>query len=468
MAQHDYDIENSSFPAFRTNLNGVLSAINSSNSGSSRPSSAVAGTIWLDTSGAATAQLLKLYDGAADILLGTVNFTANTVDWADSSVGGIAFKQEGTNFTDSLLIGHSTTGTLSDSGAIQNTIVGIDAGNAITGGDRNTLVGFNSGGTIGGGADNTLIGANAGKNVGSNSNITAVGSNALSVCITHSNVALGKDAGDSIVNGQSNIVIGTDAGQNITNGSGNVIIGSVDAGSATGDRQLMISGYDGSTTTTWISGDNSGNVSIAENLNLSGSNKELRFYEGTNYVGFEAPALTADKIWVLPAADGSADQVLKTDGSGNLGFATAGGGAAGTLDFQSDRSGNLTISADTATEIVFNAEAIDTGSKYNVSTGRYTPAVAGNYFVTAACTFDPVSGQGTAEPVYLKIRKNGVATEYGQVSRGGETNNSDFHLTTSAIITLDADDYISVWTYCVGINQTLLSDQASFNGFRLS
>jgi hypothetical protein len=86
MAQHDYDIENSSFPTFRTNLNGVLSAINSSNSGSSRPSSAVAGTIWLDTSGAATAQLLKLYDGAADITLATVNFTANTVDFTDSSV----------------------------------------------------------------------------------------------------------------------------------------------------------------------------------------------------------------------------------------------------------------------------------------------------------------------------------------------------------------------------------------------
>ena len=86
MAQHDYDIANQSFPAFRTDVNNVLSAINSSNSGSSRPSSAVAGTIWLDTSGAATAQLLKMYDGAADILLGTVNFTANTIDWSDSSV----------------------------------------------------------------------------------------------------------------------------------------------------------------------------------------------------------------------------------------------------------------------------------------------------------------------------------------------------------------------------------------------
>ena len=86
MSQHDYNIANASFPTVRTDLNNVLSAINSSNSGSSRPSSAVAGTIWLDTSGAATAQLLKMYDGAADITLGTINFTANTVDWSDSSV----------------------------------------------------------------------------------------------------------------------------------------------------------------------------------------------------------------------------------------------------------------------------------------------------------------------------------------------------------------------------------------------
>ena len=86
MAQHDYNIANASFPTVRTDLNNVLSAINSSNSGSSRPSSAVAGTIWLDTSGAATAQLLKMYDGAADITLATVNFTANTVDFTDSSI----------------------------------------------------------------------------------------------------------------------------------------------------------------------------------------------------------------------------------------------------------------------------------------------------------------------------------------------------------------------------------------------
>ena len=85
MAQHDYDIANQSFPAFRTDLNNVLEAINTSNSGTSRPSGAVAGTIWLDTT-SATTPTLKYYDGADDISLATLDHTANTVNWLDSSV----------------------------------------------------------------------------------------------------------------------------------------------------------------------------------------------------------------------------------------------------------------------------------------------------------------------------------------------------------------------------------------------
>ena len=70
-------------------------------------------------------------------------------------------------------------------------------------------------------------------------------------------------------------------------------------------------------------------VTTGGHLSVGGSNNELRFYEGSNYVGFEAPALSADKIWVLPAADGSNGQVIKTDGSGNLSFADAAGGVDG-------------------------------------------------------------------------------------------------------------------------------------------
>jgi len=85
MAQHDYTIANQGFPAFRTDLNNVLSAINTLNSGTSRPASAVAGSLWLDTT-SATAPILKYYDGADDITLATINHSANTVDFNDSAI----------------------------------------------------------------------------------------------------------------------------------------------------------------------------------------------------------------------------------------------------------------------------------------------------------------------------------------------------------------------------------------------
>jgi hypothetical protein len=87
MAQGDYLIQNQSFPSFRSDLNSTLEAINTSNSGTSRPSSAVAGTIWLDTT-SASSPTLKFYDGSDDISLATLDYTANTVNWLDSVVSG--------------------------------------------------------------------------------------------------------------------------------------------------------------------------------------------------------------------------------------------------------------------------------------------------------------------------------------------------------------------------------------------
>jgi hypothetical protein len=73
-------------------------------------------------------------------------------------------------------------------------------------------------------------------------------------------------------------------------------------------------------TTTVVAGTT---IASGTDIYVGGSNNELRFYEGVNYVGFEAPALSADKIWVLPAADGSSGQQLTTNGSGTLSWAAA-------------------------------------------------------------------------------------------------------------------------------------------------
>ena len=53
MSQHDYVINNDSGATVRADINSVLQAILSQNSGSSEPTSTAAGMLWLDTSGGA-------------------------------------------------------------------------------------------------------------------------------------------------------------------------------------------------------------------------------------------------------------------------------------------------------------------------------------------------------------------------------------------------------------------------------
>ena len=89
-------------------------------------------------------------------------------------------------------------------------------------------------------------------------------------------------------------------------------------------RTALIEFTDGDDALTIADG---GLLTTAGNLSIGGSNNELRFYEGANFVGFEAPALTGDQIFVLPTADGSANQGIVTNGSGTLSFADVGGDA---------------------------------------------------------------------------------------------------------------------------------------------
>ena len=83
----DVSLSNQGFSAFRTELNNILAALNSMHSGTSRPSSAVVGTIWLDTTNSGSNSLdIKFYDGSDDISFATVNTSANTINFIDSTV----------------------------------------------------------------------------------------------------------------------------------------------------------------------------------------------------------------------------------------------------------------------------------------------------------------------------------------------------------------------------------------------
>jgi hypothetical protein len=187
---------------------------------------------------------------------GTVTMTTNSV--TGDVVPG---KLEGTNFTDGLLVGHSTTGTLST--ASRNTGVGIESLDALTTADDNTCVGAYTGTAITTGQQNVSIGTYA------NSQGTD----------PDGNTTIGYASGQ-VVSGNFNLLLGSSSGNNVSSGSGNIILGTVNADSATGDRQLKITGNDGSTSTTWITGESTGNVEINEVWNPSLSTTGKAFVMG--------------------------------------------------------------------------------------------------------------------------------------------------------------------------------------------
>ena len=98
-------------------------------------------------------------------------------------------------------------------------------------------------------------------------------------------------------------------------------------------------------------------ASVPGNLHLTGDNTELRFYEGANYIGFEAPALSGNQIYVLPASDGSSGQQLTTNGGGTLSWAAAGSGGGGGGAVSAVANGAATRVATFSSTDALNGEA---------------------------------------------------------------------------------------------------------------
>tara|TARA_R110002153_G_scaffold67271_7_gene179282 strand:- start:64 stop:2730 length:2667 start_codon:yes stop_codon:yes gene_type:complete len=249
------------------------------------------------------------------------------------------FKQGGANFTDSLLIGHSTTGTLNN--ADNNTGVGVGTLNAITSADNNVAIGKDAGGSLTTGAQNVAIGRDAMLTASTNASYsTAIGYYSMRDGTGgFGNTGIGYHTLRDVT-GRDNIAIGINSGRNITGGSGNIFIGTyLDADAVDSTRTLKIAGYDGTTRTSWILGDSSG-------------------------------AITFNSAYTFPTADGSAGQFLTTDGSGALSFATVSTNSISQLNSNvtvtDSGTGAITIAADGNTIITMNATtALDASAVTN-------------------------------------------------------------------------------------------------------
>jgi hypothetical protein len=292
-------------------------------------------------------------DGTGSTLRAAFDITNDNFTELYDGTGGLFHKIEGTNFTGSLLIGHSTTGTLS--AAIKNTGVGLLALDALTSGDSNTAIGYNAGSSINSGGDNVLIGSQAGDALTSGSGNVAIGKNALSAEDANGtntavgyetlknlnaganahNTAIGYDAGTSLTTGIRNTLIGSRAGDSLTEGPRNVAIGysalkNEDTGrknTAVGHEALKDLNYDGDGNNVAVGNVAGTAVTTGVKNTILGSLAGDALTEGSNniIIGYDAAASAVDVSNEVTIGDSNianvripSDSTLKIGVSGDL------------------------------------------------------------------------------------------------------------------------------------------------------
>ena len=192
------------------------------------------------------------------------DFSGNITATLPNTTGTLAltsevptFKEGGTNFANSIMIGDNTTGTLSS--ASYNVGLGVDMLHSLTSGAANIAIGFEclKATTSGGnnvavghavmylnttGEENTGIGSSALQNNSTGTKNTAVGREALKVNTTASNMtAVGMSALKLNTTGSDSTAIGYRCGYSQTTGAGNTYLGT-DCGysNQTGNNNVAI------------------------------------------------------------------------------------------------------------------------------------------------------------------------------------------------------------------------------------
>ena len=105
------------------------------------------------------------------------------------------------------------------------------------------------------------------------------------------------------------------------------------------------------------------------------------------------------------------NEIIKQSGSSitiGVDGDTVSGPFTNTPSFLSFLTSNQSLSNDTATTIICNSIIFETtNSGYDTSTGRFTPTVAGKYFLYANLHF---TGMSDGNDVELEFQKNGART----------------------------------------------------------
>jgi hypothetical protein len=108
---------------------------------------------------------------------------------------------------------------------------------------------------------------------------------------------------------------------------------------------------------------------------------------------------------------------------------------------------NLTIGSTNSSTVTFENGAVtghmypvDTDNAYDTSTGKFTPQVAGKYFVYGAITYDKT---GDFDDLQIRLRKNNSSS----ISEALDRNHDYTTINAYGIVDLNGStDYIEIYT----------------------
>ena len=184
--------------------------------------------------------------------------------------------------------------------------------------------------------------------------------------------------------------------------------------------------------------DNSNNMTVPGYLYLSGDEKELRFYEGSNFVAIKTnSSLAGDYTLTLPLNDGGADEFLQTNGSGVLTWAAASGGVD-TTGIPANNQIAIFTDADTlegVAGLTFDGTLMyltGTGISTIQRTTSGTTSISAPVHISNKTSQDAADGFGPV--INFQMTDTGVTDQqmgYLGYRRDGADNSARFMITTS-------------------------------------
>ena len=238
MSQHDMNIANQGFPAFRADLNDALAALASTSTGATEPSTTFAQQLWYDS----TANLLKMRNTDNDAWITLAYFDQTNDEWeirsaviqAVDSAGVVIKTDDGTTRLTIADDGSITTqGDLTVGGDLDVSSGTIKLDGNYPVGTANVALGDTALDTLASGSYNTALGGlSLTSNVSSSSN-TAAGAWALKDTTGSANTAVGAFSAYQNTTGVNNVAIGASAFEDNTTGSNNTALGASALGNNT-------------------------------------------------------------------------------------------------------------------------------------------------------------------------------------------------------------------------------------------